>query len=66
MSEQLKTIQASSYPIHFNEKGYTALNLHLSENKYSTIFIIVDTNTNEFCLPKLLPLIETDSTIEII
>ena len=66
MSEQLKTIQASSYPIHFNEKGYTALNLHLSANKYSTIFIIVDTNTNEFCLPKLLPLIETDSTIEII
>jgi 3-dehydroquinate synthase len=66
MSEQLKTIQASSYPIHFNEKGYTALNQHLSENKYSTIFIIVDTNTNEFCLPKLLPLIETDSTIEII
>jgi 3-dehydroquinate synthase len=66
MSEQLITIQASSYPIHFNEKGYNALNLHLSKNKYSTIFIIVDTNTNEFCLPKVLPLIETDSTIEII
>jgi 3-dehydroquinate synthase len=38
----------------------------LSKIKYSTVFIIVDNNTNEFCLPKLLPLIETDATIEII
>lgn len=66
MSQELKTIQASNHPIYFNEKGYPALNLHLGQNKYSTIFIIVDTNTNEFCLPKLLPLLETDSIIEII
>ena len=66
MSQELKTIQASNHPIYFNENGYPALNLHLSQNKYSTIFIIVDTNTNEFCLPKLLPLIETNSVIEII
>ncbi|MDG2433862.1 3-dehydroquinate synthase, partial [Flavobacterium sp.] len=66
MSQDLKTIQASNHPIYFNEMGYPALNLHLSQNKYSTIFIIVDTNTNEFCLPNLLPLLETDSTIEII
>jgi 3-dehydroquinate synthase len=37
----------------------------LSKIKYSTVFIIVDNNTNEFCF-KLLPLIETDATIEII
>ncbi|EIA07693.1 3-dehydroquinate synthase [Flavobacterium frigoris] len=62
----MQSIQASNYPIHFNEKGYEALNLHLKENKYSNLFIIVDTNTNEFCLPKFLPFIETDLTIEII
>lgn len=66
MSLKSKTIQAVDHPIHFNEKGYEALNIHLKENKYSNIFIIVDTNTNEFCLPKFLPLVETDVAIEIV
>lgn len=66
MPEHLKTIQAENYPIHFNEKGYQALNLHLRETKYSNIFIIVDTNTNEYCLNKLLPALETDLNVEII
>jgi 3-dehydroquinate synthase len=63
---KLQSIPANNYFVHFNEKGYQALNQHLQENKYSTIFILVDSNTNEFCLPKLLPIIETDLTIEII
>ncbi|WP_367753163.1 3-dehydroquinate synthase [Flavobacterium sp. WC2421] len=66
MPNSLKTIEASNHPIHFNEKGYEALNLHLKQSKYSTIFIIVDSNTNEFCLPKFLPYLETNLTIEII
>ncbi|MGA9637388.1 3-dehydroquinate synthase [Flavobacterium sp.] len=66
MSLQSNTILAVDHPIHFNEKGYEALNIHLKENKYSNLFIIVDSNTNEFCLPKFLPQIETDLTIEII
>jgi 3-dehydroquinate synthase len=62
----MQTIQANNYPIYFNEKGYEALNLYLKENKYSNLFIIVDSNTNEFCLPKFLPFLETELTIEII
>jgi 3-dehydroquinate synthase len=62
----MQTIQANNYPIYFNEKGYEALNLYLKENKYSNLFIIVDSNTNEFCLPKFLPFLETEITIEII
>jgi 3-dehydroquinate synthase len=62
----MQSIQANSYPIHFNEKGYEALNLHVKENKYSNLFIIVDNNTNEFCLPNFLPYLETELTIEII
>ncbi|WP_348824849.1 3-dehydroquinate synthase [Flavobacterium aestuarii] len=62
----MQSIEANNYPVHFNETGYERLNQHLKENKYSNIFIIVDTNTNEYCLPILLPLIETDLTIEII
>ena len=62
----MQSIQANSYPIHLNEKGYEALNLHLKENKYSNLFIIVDSNTNEFCLPNFLPYLETELAIEII
>jgi 3-dehydroquinate synthase len=62
----MQSIQANNYPVHFNKTGYEKLNQHLKENKYSNLFIIVDSNTNEFCLPKLLPLLETDLTVEII
>lgn len=62
----MQSIQANNYPIHFNENGYEALNLFLKESKYSKLFIIVDNNTNEFCLNKFLPFLETDLSIEIV
>jgi len=62
----MQSIQANNYPIYFNEKGYEALNLYLKESKYSNLFIIVDSETNELCLPKFLPYLETDLTIEIV
>jgi 3-dehydroquinate synthase len=62
----MQTIQANNYPVHFNEKGYEALNSNLKTTKYSNVFIITDSNTNEYCLHKFLPYLETDLTIEII
>lgn len=62
----MESIQANGYPIHFNENGYESLNLHLKENKYSNLFIIVDSKTNESCLPQFLGYLETELTIEII
>lgn len=62
----MQSIQANNYPVHFNETGYEKLNQHLKENKYSNLFIIVDSNTNDHCLPKFLPLLETELAIEII
>jgi 3-dehydroquinate synthase len=62
----MQTIQANNYPVHFNEKGYEALNSHLKATKYSNLFIITDSNTNDYCLYKFLPHLETDLTIEII
>ncbi len=62
----MQTIQANNYPVHFNEKGYEALNSHLKITKYSNLFIITDSNTNEYCLHKFLPYLETDLIIEII
>jgi 3-dehydroquinate synthase len=63
---QEKKINAGNYFITFKEKGYDYLNAAIKENNYSKIFIIVDENTNEYCLPKLLPLIEYEAEIEII
>ena len=62
----MQSIQANNYPVYFNEKGYKALNLFLKENKYSNLFIIVDNETNELCLPKFLPYLETNLRIEIV
>jgi 3-dehydroquinate synthase len=62
----MQFIQANGYSIYFNENGYEALNKYLAEHQHSNLFIITDTNTNEYCLPTFLPYIESDLTIEII
>ncbi|WP_289659850.1 3-dehydroquinate synthase [Flavobacterium panacagri] len=62
----MNSIQANNYLVHFNQNAYEALNKHLRENKYSNIFIIVDDQTNEYCLPKFIPHLETELAIEII
>jgi len=61
-----QSIQANGYRIYFNESGYESLNEEISNGNYSTIFIIVDSHSNEFCLPKFLPLVATEIPIEII
>lgn len=62
----MQSIQANNYSIFFNEKGYEALNSFINENKYSKVFIIVDSNTNAFCLSKFMPYLETNLPIEIV
>ena len=62
----MDTIQAADYSIVFNENAYPALNSILQKNKYSKIFLIVDENTNEYCLPEFLPLLSTEIPFEII
>jgi 3-dehydroquinate synthase len=62
----MQSISANNYPIYFNESAYEALNLFLSESNYSNLFVIVDSNTNSFCLSKFLPFLATELTIEIV
>lgn len=62
----MDVIQANGYPIYFNQNGYEALNKLIAEKKYSSIFIIVDNNSNEICLPNFLPNLATESRLEII
>jgi 3-dehydroquinate synthase len=62
----MQSIISNGYTIYFNPEGFVKLNQYLKENTFSKIFILVDENTNEYCLPKLLPHIETNCEIEII
>lgn len=62
----MKTIQAVSYPVHFQEESYQELNKLILKNNYSTIFILVDENTFKDCYPKFIPNLKTDKTIEVI
>jgi 3-dehydroquinate synthase len=62
----MKPINAVSYPVHFQNKGYQKLSKLISTNNYSTLFILVDENTFELCYPKFIPNLETDKKIEVI
>ena len=62
----MSPIQANGYPIYFNEQGYEALNKWLINSKYSSIFVLVDSHSNEFCLPHFLPCLATNIAIEVI
>ncbi len=50
----MQTIEAVTYPVHFNENGYVALTKLLTDKKYSSIFILVDENTATHCYPIFL------------
>jgi 3-dehydroquinate synthase len=62
----MNTIQANTYPIHFQVDSYLKLNTLLSENKYSSLFILVDENTLTHCYPIFASLLEADIRIEVI
>lgn len=62
----MKSIQASTYHVHFEEKGYQELNLLLQNTNYSSIFILVDENTLEKCYPRFAQQLATEKRIEVI
>ena len=62
----MTTIQAATYPIHFEEKGYEELSNLIINNNYSSLFILVDDNTLEHCYPRFMQLLQTQKAIEVI
>lgn len=52
--------------VYFNTSGYDAINQYLVKNTPSKIFVLVDTNTQDYCLSTFLPLIRTQIQIEVI
>ncbi|MEL0456388.1 3-dehydroquinate synthase [Flavobacteriaceae bacterium SZ-1-7] len=62
----MDSITANDSIIHFNDVCYTSLNQHLKQRNFSKIFILVDENTHQFCLPKFLNNLETNAVVEIV
>ncbi|MBW7674532.1 3-dehydroquinate synthase [Chryseobacterium chendengshani] len=52
--------------ITFLDRNFSQLNDFLSEKTFSKIFILVDENTHEYCLPVLLGNLETEINFEIL
>lgn len=61
-----QSLQENSYAIHFNDKGYSALNEHIKIQGPGCIFILVDENTMQYCYPNFIAKIETTARIEVI
>lgn len=62
----MQTIAATNYSVYFDASGYEKLASILVPSHYSKVFIIVDENTTEHCLPHLLNHLATEVPIEII
>lgn len=62
----MESITTDSYSVHFNTSGYQELNNYMKSHRFSTLFILVDSNTHEHCLPKFLEHVDTGVAIEII
>jgi 3-dehydroquinate synthase len=62
----MKSIDSGAYSIHFNEHCYVELNSFLESSNFSNIFIFVDINTHEHCLPTFLSNISYSCELEII
>lgn len=62
----MDSIVSDSYAVHFKTKAYEELNQHLEKAHYSTLFLLVDENTHEHCLPSFLAEITGDHSIEIL
>lgn len=62
----MQPILSNNYYVNFNEGAYQKLNSYISDYHPSAIFILVDENTNNYCLPILLERLETEAEIEII
>ncbi|WP_347174981.1 3-dehydroquinate synthase [Polaribacter uvawellassae] len=62
----MKSIKSATYFVHFQENGYLQLNTLIASKSYSSIFILVDENTNECCYGKFIPNLTANCPIEII
>lgn len=62
----MEAIKTTGYTIYFGHDCYDYLQKVLTRENYSSLFIIADTNTSQYCLPSFLSQVATELPIEII
>ena len=62
----MQAIKSKESIVYFQSETYTQLNNYLANANHSSVFILVDTNTHENCLPYFMSQLEVDVTIEVI
>lgn len=62
----MDSINAVSYPVHFQQKGYQELAEMIENKDYSSVFILVDENTMQYCYPHFMQRFVTEKRIEVI
>jgi 3-dehydroquinate synthase len=62
----MNSITTKNAVIHFNDNVYVELNAYIKTTQPSNIFVLVDTNTHEDCLPNFLAHLESgDIKVEV-
>lgn len=62
----MKSILSTSYYVHFQENTFAELKKYLKENFHSKLFILVDSNTNQDCIPYFFNKMGKEISFEII
>ncbi|REG86100.1 3-dehydroquinate synthase [Winogradskyella sediminis] len=55
----MDSISTKNAVVYFNSEVYTALNDYIKTVQPSKIFVLVDSNTHDYCLPKFLQRVES-------
>ena len=69
MQEKLKpmeSIKSTDYWVHFEDVAYQRLNEYLTDEFCTNLFILVDSNTRQFCLPLFLEKTNLTDRIKVI
>lgn len=62
----MNSIKSTGYSVHFGDIGYQNLNDYLNQEFCSKIFVLVDNNTREHCLPVLMEKVESKHAMEVL
>lgn len=59
----MNAISTKNAVVYFNSQVYTELNNYIKTKKPSKIFILVDSNTHDYCLPQFLEQLKSNDVI---
>ncbi len=62
----MTSIITDTYKVHFNDVAYSELNSFINNNNFSKVFILVDSNTHEYCLSRFMSHLTIENDIEVI